>query len=109
MTIWEGILYYTLTFLISGTLTNLPIIIFGIIGLVLAKKGKKPTWCFIVGTIIQLLIWVIYIVAVKGAVPNKQFSKEIVCMLYFVIFLSITITVAVRLYRKNQNTQSDGQ
>ena len=106
MTIGESILYYSLTFLVSGPLINLPLVIFGVLGLILASKGKKPTWCFAVGIIIMLIIWVGYIYFVAKGLPDKVFTKEIVCIMFAVVFVAITIPVSAKLYRKRRNTHS---
>lgn len=96
--------YELMSFLIGGIIWNITVIIGSIVGFFRASKGKSPVGAFLVGILFFLIsVWGDYAENVRKH-TGHLFSEHVILVIIFgVIYLCITLPLAIKRYRKYNN------
>ncbi len=96
--------YQLMYFLMCGTIWNIAVIIGSIVGFSRASKGKSPVGAFLVGILIFLIpVYGDYAGNVREHTGNLFSEDVILAIIFGVIYLCITLPLAIRKYRKYTN------
>lgn len=103
--------FYIMYFFTGALVRNWAIIVFGIIGLLKARKGKNPTGMIILGVGLTAFQW---LGLVSGLMRNpkiwaQSLDMDIVSLICFVVILGVLIPLAIKRYKNSASgmTQSE--
>ena len=95
--------YYLLLFFVGGTVNNLGTVVFGVVGLLRARKGKTYAWCFVVGLLFALVYWFGFFsgLARNSEVWGTNLDAQVAYFVYFILFFPISLVKSRKWHKQN--------